>query len=88
MFVLYGKSELTEMSAEHALAFRARCSLLPNDVALQQYQCRSLAVACCAIGIPDRICVYLGLIYRQWVMFVLYGKSEVTEMSAEHALAF
>ena len=40
------------------------------------------------IGIPDRICVYLGLIYRQWVMFVLHGKSEVTEMSAEHVLSF
>ena len=28
------------------------------------------------------------MIYRQWVMFVLYGKSEVTEMSAEHVLTF
>ena len=63
------------------LSVAQRCSVAA------MYHCRSLAVACCVIGIPDRICVYLGLIYRQWVMFVLYGKSEVTEMSAEHALA-
>ena len=28
----------------------------------------------------------LGLIYGQWVMLLLYDKSQATEMSAEHAL--
>ena len=47
-----------------------------------------LAVACCVIGIPDRIYMLLGLIYGHWVMLPLYNKSQVTEMSADHALAF